>query len=212
MYNYIKSQYKKYSSNRKFVIFYYLVTLLLYLTFIILGIFNFDKLFRSMFILLGTLIFFINVVIFIYLGYKIKDWKLFFKFKQNKKILKQKLKDKDNNIIKRVLFDLKIKRRNDIKVIIEHYRLLSISTKKKYNYVNFISTIIAIFVSFKDIFVKNNQQLIWCFAFLFFILFLFSILYFSFIQIIDLKDIISGNKNIYRNLEELLTKEYIDRK
>lgn len=212
MYNYIESEYKKNSVYRKFSVLYYSIAILLYIGLIILGLFDFDKIFRSMFILLSILILIVYIIIFINLGYKFKDWKLFFKFKENKQLFQKKICEEDSNIIKNILIDLKIKRRNDIKLIIEHYRLLSITAKKKYNYVGIISTIIAIFVSFKDILVDNDEQLIYCFSFLFIILILFSILYFCFVQIIDLKDIISGNKNLYKNLEELLTKEYIYKK
>jgi len=211
MYNYIESKYKKNSSNRNFFVLYYSIAIILYTGFVILGLFNFNNVLLSMFILLTIFIFIIYIIVFIKLGYKFKDWRLFFKFKDNKELFKQKLDKEDRNIIKNILIDLNITRRSDIKLIIEYYRLLSLTAKKKYNYINIISTIIAIFLSFKDILLNNGEQLIECFSFLVIILLSFSVLYFCFVQIMDLKDIISGDKNLYHNLEELLTKEYIDR-
>lgn len=90
MYNYIESEYKKNSVYRKFSVLYYSIAILLYIGLIILGLFDFDKIFRSMFILLSILILIVYIIIFINLGYKFKDWKLFFKFKENNNYSKKR--------------------------------------------------------------------------------------------------------------------------
>lgn len=76
MYNYIESEYKKNSVDRKFSTLYYSISILLYIALIILGLFDFDKIFRSMFILLCMIILVVYIIIFINLG---KDRNSFFK-------------------------------------------------------------------------------------------------------------------------------------
>lgn len=210
MYNKIELKFKKNSAERKFAISYFLTALILYLTLIILRLFDFNKLFSSMLILLIILILIIYTDIFIKLGYKIKDWRLFFKFEENKKAFKQKNQIEERRIIQDIIKDLAIKRRNDIKLIIEHYRELSITNKKKYSYISFVCILIPILAEIKDIFDGSGVSLTSIITLLVVFFILFSILYFFFIEVIDLKDIISGDKNLYKNLEELFTEAYIN--
>ena len=209
MYDKIEQMYKKESAYIKFFRINFGIALGLYLLFWVLGLLEIDN-------IISFLIYFVILILTNYifmlhtLGYNLKQYKQFLKFNKNINLYKKYLKNTDKILIKKILSNIKITEKEDIKIIIDHYRGLSAEQKQHNNYISIIAFIVAVFSEFKDIFKDQGIEEINILSFFVTLLFSTSLLYFCFKCIIYIIDVLSGNKDLYKNLEELITEEYFN--
>lgn len=209
MYNKIEKMYKKESAYNNLFRICFGTASCLYLLFCISGLLEIDNII-SFLIYLVISILTIYIFMLYRLGYNLKQYKQFLKFNKNINLYKKYLKNTEKILIKKILSNIEITKKEDIKIIIDHYRGLSAEQKQHNNYISIIAFIVAVFSEFKDIFKDQGIEEINILSLFVTLLFSTSLLYFCFKCIIYIIDVLSGNKDLYKNLEELITEEYLD--
>lgn len=207
MYDQMEIMYKKNSLYNKFTKTYFSTAITIYIIFIILGLYKI-ALYGYLFLPIFMIVMYIKV--YKALGLSIKNIRQIFKIGDNISHYREYVKEKDNKLGRKIVKKLNIRTKNDLKLVIEHYRELSNVTVKKLGYVNFLGLVITLAVAFKDVTGLSFSSLESSITYLLSIIIFFTIIYFSYIQVANLCKLLKGEDNLYKNLEEILTEIYLN--
>lgn len=205
MYNYIEDKYKKKSFLNKFVREYFAFYIL---SFLLIIIFNFLKIdyYFYLWIIIALLIFYYKILVVV----KAKTFLEKINVLNNISKFKEISKKEEKKLIVSILEDIKVKTRNDIKLIIEHYRSLNFEKGHSNNFWTIVAIIFAVltpFVNSKGINLDSLAVALPTFLSVFFIIFISNVMYNS---VISFARIISGKEQLYIRLEEMFTEIYIN--
>lgn len=203
MYQRIEEKYKKTSEIKKFDTFILIVFLIVL---IISYIFKEHYLFIVIVLLIGIIIFYLYMGIKIGYSFNKNNVTNWLSLKKTFLDYKNFIHDYDQKLIEQILQDENIITKDEVKIIIEHYKDKSNNEKLDLNFWTIFSIILVVFFEIINRLDVSIEQVL---AYLIITIVLFVIYYFCVKQLIDFVSIIQKRKQLYSSLEEKITELYI---
>lgn len=203
MYQRIEEKYKKTSEIKKFDTFI-LIDFLIIL--IISYIFKEYHLFIFIVLLIGIIIFYLYMGIKIGYSFNKNNVTNWLSLKKTFLDYRNFIHDYDQKLIEQILQDENITKKDEVKIIIEHYKYKANNEKLDLNFWTIFSIILVVFFEITNRLDVSIEQVL---AYLIITIVLFVIYYFCVKHLIDFVSIIQKRKQLYSNLEERITELYI---
>ena len=203
MYQRIEKKYRKNSEIKKFDSF----ILIDFLIVLIVSYFIKENIFMMIItILIGIIVFYLYMGKKI--GYKfnkgsmIKWWNI----KRTFLDYREYIHNYDQKIIDRILLEENITKKDEVKIIIEHYKDKANNVHVDFNFWTLVSILIVIIFEVINRLDISIEQVL---AYLIITIVLFAIYYFYSKQFVDFISVIRKKKQLYSSLEEKITELYI---
>ena len=203
MYQRIEEKYKKTSEIKKSDIFI-LIDFLIIL--IISYIFKEYHLFIFIVLLIGIIIFYLYMGIKIGYSFNKNNVTNWLSLKKTFLDYRNFIHDYDQKLIEQILQDENITKKDEVKIIIEHYKDKANNEKLDLNFWTIFSIILVVFFEIINRLDISIEQVL---AYLIITIVLFVIYYFCVKQLIDFVSNIQKRKQLYSSLEEKITELYV---